>query len=191
MRVVVEHSRAISFVIADGVMPANDGRGYVLRRLLRRAALFGKRLGMEKLFLKETCAASIDHMQDVYPELARGREMILKVVELEESRFHETLNTGLNMLDDLISQASSQVRNKIPGDQAFKLYDTYGFPVELTREIVARAGLSVDMDGFEKEMEKQKERARASHKFDVSKGSGKIELREGFGQDRIRGLSAS
>jgi alanyl-tRNA synthetase len=180
MRVVVEHSRAIAFVIGDGVMPANDGRGYVLRRLLRRAALFGKRLGMEQMFMKQTCAAAIDHMQDVYPELARGREMILKVVELEESRFHETLNTGLNMLDDLVSQASSQVRNKIPGDQAFKLYDTYGFPVELTREIVARAGLTVDTDGFEKEMEKQKERARASHKFGVSKGSGNIEIREGL-----------
>jgi alanyl-tRNA synthetase len=187
MRVIVEHSRAIAFVIADGVMPANDGRGYVLRRLLRRAALFGKRLGMEQLFLKETCAAAIDHMQDIYPELARGREMILKVVEVEESRFHETLNTGLNMLDELVSKAASQVRNKIAGDQAFKLYDTYGFPVELTREIVARAGLSVDMDGFEKEMEKQKERARASHKFDVSKGSGKIEFRAAVSKTQFVG----
>jgi alanyl-tRNA synthetase len=177
MRVIVEHSRAISFVIADGVMPANDGRGYVLRRLLRRAALFGKRLGLEKPFLKDTCAASIDHMQAVYPELARAHDMVLKVVDLEEARFRETLNTGLNMLDELISQDSSQVRNKISGEQAFKLYDTYGFPIELTREIVARAGLSVDMDGFEKEMEKQKERARASQKFDVSKKSGKLELR--------------
>ncbi|HSW56886.1 MAG TPA: alanine--tRNA ligase-related protein, partial [Dehalococcoidales bacterium] len=87
MRVVVEHSRAIAFVIADGVMPSNEGRGYVLRRLLRRAALFGKRLGLEQLFLKQTCAAAIERMQAVYPELARGRDMILKVVELEESRF--------------------------------------------------------------------------------------------------------
>ncbi len=187
MRVIVEHSRAIAFVMADGVMPANDGRGYVLRRLLRRAALFGKRLGMEQLFLKRTGAAAIDHMQEIYPELARGRDMILKVIELEETRFHETLNTGLNILDELISEASSQVRNQIPGNQAFKLYDTYGFPVELTREIVARAGLSVDMDGFEKEMEKQKERARASQKFDVSKSSGKIELRTALTETRFIG----
>ena len=170
MRVIVEHSRAIAFLIADGVMPANDGRGYVLRRLIRRAALFGKRLGLEQLFLRDTCAASIEHMKSVYPELEQGRETVLKVVELEESRFHETLNTGLAMLDSLIMSASSQVRNKIPGDQIFKLYDTFGFPVELTREIAARAGLDVDLDGFEKEMERQRERARASHKFDVAKG---------------------
>jgi alanyl-tRNA synthetase len=187
MRVVVEHSRAISFVIADGVMPSNDGRGYVLRRLLRRAALFGKRLGLEKLFLKDSCTAAIDHMKEVYPELAQGREMILKVVELEESRFRETLNTGLNMLDNLISSAGSQVKNKISGEQAFKLYDTYGFPIELTREIVGRAGLSVDMDGFEKEMEKQKERARASQKFDVSKVSGKIEMRSNLKKSEFTG----
>jgi alanyl-tRNA synthetase len=117
MRVVVEHSRAISFVIADGVMPSNDGRGYVLRRLLRRAALFGKRLGLEKLFLKDSCTAAIDHMKEVYPELAQGREMILKVVELEESRFRETLNTGLNMVDNLISSAGSQVKNKIQANR--------------------------------------------------------------------------
>jgi alanyl-tRNA synthetase len=177
MRVVVEHSRSIAFLIADGVMPANDGQGYVLRRLIRRTALFGKRLGLERLFLKDTCAASIEHMQQVYPELAQRRDIILKVVDLEESRFQETLNTGLTILDDLIMNTSSQVRNQIPGDQVFKLYDTYGFPVELTREIVARSGLSVDMEGFEHEMQKQKERARAAHKFDIVKGAGKIEIR--------------
>ncbi|MDD5703293.1 MAG: alanine--tRNA ligase, partial [Dehalococcoidales bacterium] len=177
LRVIVEHSRAVSFLIGDGVMPANDGRGYVLRRLLRRAALFGKRLGMENPFLAEACRASIEHMQEVYPELEQRRDIILKVVELEEARFHETLNIGLAMLDDLISGASSRVRNKISGSDVFKLYDTYGFPVELTQEIVSRAGLSVDMDGFEKEMEKQRERARAAHKFDNIKGNGRIEIR--------------
>jgi alanyl-tRNA synthetase len=177
MRVVVEHSRSIAFLIADGVMPANDGRGYVLRRLLRRAALFGKRLGLEQLFLKDTCADAIEQMKHIYPELEQRRDMILKVAELEEARFHETLNTGLTMLDDLIMNASSQVRHKISGDQVFKLYDTYGFPVELTQEVAARAGLSLDMDGFEKEMEKQRERARSSHKFDIAKSNGKIEIR--------------
>jgi len=176
MRVVVEHSRAVAFLLADGVIPANDGRGYVLRRLIRRAALFGKRLGLEQLFLKETCAASIQHMQAVYPDLSHRRDIILKTIELEEARFHDTLNTGLALLDNLISAASSQVRNKIAGTDVFKLYDTYGFPVELTREIAARSGLSVDIEGFEQEMEKQKERARASHKFDIARGSGKIEI---------------
>jgi alanyl-tRNA synthetase len=177
MRVIAEHSRSVAFLITDGVMPANDGRGYVLRRLIRRAALFGKRLGLEQLFLKDTCAAAIDHMQQIYPELTQRRDIVLKVVELEESRFHETLNTGLVMLDNLIASASAQVRNEIPGTEVFKLYDTYGFPVELTREVAARAGLTLDMDGFEQEMERQKERARASHKFDIAKGSGKIEIR--------------
>jgi alanyl-tRNA synthetase len=187
MRVVAEHSRAVSFLIADGVMPSNDGRGYVLRRLLRRAALFGKRLGLEKLFLADMCEAAIEHMRKVYPELEQRRELVLKIVELEESRFHETLNTGLSLLDNLIAGASSQVRNKIPGTDVFKLYDTYGFPVELTCEIAARAGLSVDMDGFEMEMEKQKERARSSHKFDNIKGTGKIEVRNGLTKTEFTG----
>jgi alanyl-tRNA synthetase len=177
MRVVVEHSRAVAFLLADGVIPANDGRGYVLRRLIRRAALFGKRLGMDRLFLRDTCDASIENMHCVYPELSQNRDIILKTAEQEESRFHDTLNTGLELLDNLISSASSQVRNKIAGTDVFKLYDTYGFPVELTREIASRSGLSVDMDGFEQEMEKQKERARASHKFDIAKGFDKIEIK--------------
>jgi alanyl-tRNA synthetase len=189
MRVVSEHSRSIVFLIADGVMPANDGRGYVLRRLLRRAALFGKRLGLEKLFLAEMCKVAIEHMKQIYPELEQRRELVLKVVELEEARFHETLNTGLSMLDNLIADSASQVRNKIPGTDVFKLYDTYGFPVELTREIVARAGLMVDMDGFEKEMEKQKERARASHKFDNIKGAGKVEIRDSIKKTEFLGYS--
>jgi alanyl-tRNA synthetase len=179
MRVIVEHSRSVAFLIADGVMPANDGRGYVLRRLIRRAALFGKQLGIEKLFLKNTCADAIEKMKAVYPELAQRRDTVLKVAELEEARFHETLNTGLTLLNNLIDGARSQVRRTISGEDIFKLYDTYGFPVELTREMAARANLAVDMDGFQKEMEKQKERARSSHKFDVAKGSSRIEVRPG------------
>jgi alanyl-tRNA synthetase len=179
MRVIAEHSRAIAFLVADGVMPSNDGRGYVLRRLIRRAALFGKRAGLDRLFLAEMCGVAIQHMQSVYPELQQRREMVLKVAELEQSRFHETLNTGLALLDNLISDASSQVRNKISGADVFKLYDTYGFPIELTREIVAKSGLSVDMDGFTREMEKQRERARSAHKFDVAEGTEKLQIRTG------------
>jgi alanyl-tRNA synthetase len=168
MRVIVEHSRAISFLVGDGVMPANDGRGYVLRRLLRRALLFGKRLGLDKPFLAEACQASIDHMKSAYTELGQRQETILKVAATEEARFQETLNTGLTLLDSLIMNPSSQVRNKISGPDVFKLYDTFGFPVELTREIAARAGLSVDLEGFEKEMEKQKEKAKSSQRFEVN-----------------------
>ncbi len=187
MRVIVEHSRSVSFLLADGVMPANDGRGYVLRRLIRRAALFGKKLGFEKLFLKETCSNSIEQMQKAYPELAQRRDVILKVVDLEESRFHETLNTGLSLLDGLIFSASGRTGKIVPGDDVFKLYDTYGFPVELTQEMAARAGLTVDMEGFRKAMDRQKERARSSHKFDIAKGGGKMETRPGISGTRFVG----
>ena len=175
MRVVVEHSRGIAFLIADGVLPESEGRGYVLRRLLRRAALFGRRLGMEKPFLAQMAEAVIDRMGCEYPELINRRDFILKVVEVEEARFNETLNTGLELLDDIMAQATSRVRNKITGKQAFKLYDTYGFPVELTREIAEKKKFAVDMEGFEKEMEKQREQARKGYKVKVSKG-GVVEI---------------
>jgi len=179
MRVIVEHSRAVSFLLADGVMPSNDGRGYVLRRLIRRALLFGKRLGLQGSFLPDACQVSIDHMKAAYPDLEMRKDIILKVAETEEARFNETLTTGLNLLDNLMADPSSLVNNKIPGKDVFKLYDTYGFPVELTREIVSRAGFETDIEGFEAEMEKQKERARAAHKFDNVKTS-KITLRTGM-----------
>ncbi len=172
IRVVAEHGRGITFLIADGVLPDNEGRGYVLRRLLRRAALFGRRLGLEKPFLSEIAGITIKKMERIYPELIKRRDFVLKVIESEESRFCETLSTGLELLDDIMAKASSQVRNKITGKQAFKLYDTYGFPIELTCEIAQRQGFSVDMEGFEKEMERQKEKARASHRFELTGKSG-------------------
>jgi alanyl-tRNA synthetase len=172
MRVIAEHGRGITFLIADGVLPDNEGRGYVLRRLLRRAALFGRRLGLEKPFLSEIARVTISQMGQTYPELVNRQGFILKVIESEETRFDETLSTGLELLDDIMAKASSRVRNKINGKQAFKLYDTYGFPVELTREIAEKQGFSVDMEGFEKEMEKQKEKARASHRFELAGKSG-------------------
>ncbi len=172
IRVVAEHSRGIAFLIADGVLPDNEGRGYVLRRLLRRAALFGRRLGLEEPFLAQMAEAVISKMGHIYPELVSRRDFILKVVEVEENRFNETLSTGLELLDDIMEKASSRVRNKITGKQAFKLYDTYGFPVELTREIALRKGFSVDIEGFEKEMEKQRQKARASHRFELAEKVG-------------------
>ena len=160
VRVVAEHGRGIAFLIADGVIPSNEGPGYVLRRVLRRAALFGRRLGLDKPFLGETARATIEQMGHVYPEIVQRRDFILQVIESEELRFSETLSTGLELLDGIMAKATGR-KNKIPGKDVFKLYDTYGFPVELTQEIAADRGFSVDLAGFEKEMEKQRERARA------------------------------
>ncbi|MFC2010498.1 alanine--tRNA ligase [Chloroflexota bacterium] len=168
IRAVAEHSRGIVFLIGDGVLPSNEGRGYVLRRLLRRAALFGRRLGLEEPFLTETARTTIEQMKHIYPELSQRQDFILKVIELEEAGFEEALNTGLELLDEIINKAGSKKTGKISGKEAFKLYDTYGFPMELTREIASDKGLSVDMDGFEKEMEKQRERARESHRFELA-----------------------
>ena len=168
MRVIAEHSRGIPFLIADGVIPSNEGRGYVLRRLLRRAALFGRRLGLDKPFLAETAKVTIKQMGHIYPELGQKQDFIIEVVEVEEARFNETLNTGLELLDRIMEEAGTKGGNKISGEQAFKLYDTYGFPVELTTEIAAGQGFSVDLEGFEKEMSKQRERARATHKFELA-----------------------
>jgi len=171
MRVVAEHSRGIAFLIGDGVIPSNEGRGYVLRRLLRRAALFGRRLELDKPFLAEIAKTTIENMGHIYPELRQRQDFIIKVTELEEARFSEMLlGVGLQLLDQLMLEATGRQDKKIPGWKVFKLYDTYGFPIELTREIVSQSGLSVDLEGFEKEMERQRERARASHKFVLEQG---------------------
>jgi len=168
MRVIVEHGRGIAFLIADGVVPSNEGRGYVLRRLLRRAALFGRRLGLDKPFLAEIAETTIEQMGHIYPELQQRKDFIIKVTELEEARFSETLSTGLELLDGILEEVASKGKSTVSGKQAFKLYDTYGFPVELTTEIVAKSGLSVDLENFEKEMDRQRERARAARKFEVA-----------------------
>jgi alanyl-tRNA synthetase len=165
IRIIAEHSRGIAFLIADGVLPSNEGRGYVLRRLLRRAALFGRRLGLERPFLSETAKTTMKLMGRVYPELVQRRDFILKVIELEEMRFNETLNTGLELISDIMTKLEAGSRRVISGEDAFRLYDTYGFPVELTKEIAAGRGFDIDLAGFEKEMEKQRERAREAQKF--------------------------
>ena len=252
VRVVAEHSRGITFLIGDGVQPSNEGRGYVLRRLLRRAILFGRKLGLEKAFLAETCGVTIKQMGHVYPELKRREETILKIVEMEEARFRETLTSGLQVIEGILSYRENhssvikqlvdflKSRNSSPenattilrqhgfvtanaaigssvgaemaferilnltsdflkeceqsdcvtnparmilseiaewnatlsGEEAFKLYDTYGFPVDLTAVVAAERGFTVDINGFESEMEKQRERARASQKFENAEGAG-------------------
>ena len=168
MRVVAEHGRGIPFLIADGVLPSNEGRGYVLRRLLRRAVAFGRTLGLDKPFLMETAKATIELMGHVYPEIVQRRDFILRVVELEEARFGSTLSSGLDLLEEMMTEVSQKGVKEISGETAFKLYDTFGFPVELTREIVSKSGFSVDSAGFEKEMTAQRERARAAQKSVVT-----------------------
>jgi len=165
MRIVAEHARAVTFLIADGVAPANDGRGYVLRRVLRRAVLFGRTLGLEEPFLAEVAAESVATMKHIYPELATNRERILKSIQAEEARFDETLSTGLNLLGQIMDRARKGKERRIPGEDVFRLYDTYGFPSELTAEVAAENGLAADLEGFEREMEGQRDRARAAHRF--------------------------
>ncbi|MFC2020572.1 alanine--tRNA ligase [Chloroflexota bacterium] len=165
MRVIAEHSRGVAFLIGDGVMPSNEGRGYVLRRLLRRAALFGRRLGLDGPFLSETAKITIEQMGQIYPELKQRQDFILKVIELEEAGFEETLNTGLELIEIIMGERETARKREISGEHVFRLYDTYGFPLELTREIAAGRGFSVDLKGFEKEMEKQRERAKTAQKF--------------------------
>ncbi|MDO8577656.1 MAG: alanine--tRNA ligase [Dehalococcoidales bacterium] len=172
IRVVAEHSRGIAFLIGDGVQPSNEGRGYVLRRLLRRAVLFGRRLGLEKAFLAEIAGVTIKQMGHVYPELKKREEVILKIIEMEEAKFSETLSIGLELLGKVMDEASGKKTKKISGAEAFKLYDTYGFPVDLTAVIAKERGFTVDIKGFEAEMEKQRERARASQKFETAEGAG-------------------
>ena len=163
IRVMAEHSRGITFLIADGVVPGNEGRGYVLRRLLRRTALFGRKLGLEDPFIGGLADFVIEKMGHVYPELCHNREMVRSVIDLEEKRFGEALSSGLNWLDKIMEATGADKR--ICGEDAFMLYDTYGFPKELTIEVASERGFTVDADGFEREMEHQRERARAAHKF--------------------------
>jgi len=168
MRVIAEHSRGIAFLIGDGVTPSNEGRGYVLRRLLRRAAFLSEALGVGIPFVAETAKATIEQMGHIYPEVVQKQDFIIKVIEGEEARFRDAIRTGMQLLDGIMEEAIDKGRNRISGKQAFKLYDTYGFPVELTMEIAVKSGLTVDLEGFEKEMEKQRERARAAHKFELA-----------------------
>ncbi len=164
IRIVAEHSRGIAFLIADGVIPSNDSRGYILRRILRRASLFGRKLGLSDPFLNEMTGIVINTMSHVYPELIASQSLVTEVTRVEEEKFISTLDTGLTLVERLIGEASSQVRKKLTGEEVFRLYDTYGFPPELTAEIGGERGLSIDWEGFHAEMEKQRERARVNVK---------------------------
>lgn len=160
IRVVTDHVRAASFMICDGVLPSNEGRGYVLRRLLRRAARHGKLLGIRQAFLSQICEEVIKTNETAYPELREKEAHVKKVITLEEERFHQTIDAGLGMLNELIETAKKEQISTIAGTDAFRLYDTFGFPLDLTREIAAEAGLHVDEAAFAKLMQQQRSRAR-------------------------------
>ena len=167
LNVIADHIRACSFLVVDGVLPGNEGRGYVLRRIVRRAIRHGKKLGTHDLFFHKLVAPLVKEMGDAYPELAKAQAHVEKVLKKEETRFAETLDQGMEILETAIADLDGK---QLPGDVVFKLYDTYGFPVDLTADIAREREMSIDEKGFEAAMEVQRERARASSKFGVADG---------------------
>ena len=174
IRVVAEHGRSVTFLVADGVVPANEGRGYVLRRVIRRAIRYARRIGIEGNFLAEIADAAIAKMGDAYPELVNNRDFIQTVLRLEEDRFQQAFQNGYAILTDALEGADA-----LPGDVVFRLWDTHGFPVEMTQEIAAEAGVSIDMEGFEREMAAQREQSRAGAQFGEDRA--KIRVYESLG----------
>jgi len=164
LKVIADHIRAVTFAVGDGVLPSNEGRGYVIRRLLRRAVRYGRTLGVDRPFMWELVETVVRIMGDFYSEVREKREFIERVIRTEEERFHETLEEGLAILAELCDQAQSRGERVIAGRDAFRLYDTYGFPLDLTEDYAAERGLAVDRQGFEAAMEEQRERARAARK---------------------------
>jgi alanyl-tRNA synthetase len=162
LRVIADHIRACAFLVVDGVVPSNEGRGYVLRRIIRRAVRHGHQLGLRQPFFYKLVVPLADEMGDAYPELVSAQTQVERVLQQEEIRFAETLDHGMRILEDTIGELSTKV---IPGEAVFRLYDTYGFPVDLTADIARERGLSLDMTGFEAAMNAQRERARAASSF--------------------------
>lgn len=174
LRVITDHIRSATFMIGDGVMPSNEGREYVLRRLLRRAARHGRLLGMDKPFLYEVCGTVIDENEKAYPNLAEKREFIAKVILTEEENFCKTIDTGLPILEQMIKESDGKV---LSGENAFKLSDTFGFPIDLTREFAEEKGMTIDEDGYQALVMEQRQRARSARKdagADAWKETGKL-----------------
>ena len=178
IRVVTDHTRSAMFMISDGVIPSNEGRGYVLRRIIRRACRHGKLLGINHPFLTDMCDVAIGESCRAYPELSEKADYIKKVLSLEEERFDTTIDQGLSILDTLVNKAKAEGKDTIDGADVFKLYDTFGFPIDLTREIAEENGLKIDEDGFKTLMAEQRQRARDA-RADINgwdKESGKINV---------------
>ncbi|MGH9225089.1 MAG: alanine--tRNA ligase [Acidimicrobiales bacterium] len=187
LRILADHGRSAAFLINDGVFPSNEDRGYVLRRIMRRAIRQGYGMGVEGLILPPMADAAVEVMGDAYPDLRRNRDFVLDMVTREEERFRQTLRTGSAMLDDELSGS----RKTLPGEVAFKLHDTYGFPLELTLEIAAERGMEVDVAGFEAAMDAQRTRARAAQAAGTGAGSSRVaaykELADQFGPTEFTG----
>ena len=166
MKVIADHSRAAAFLIGDGVLPSNEGRGYVLRRIMRRAIRYGRNIGLMKPFLGQTAQTVFDIMKSAYPDLDESAAFIRNVIENEELRFSETLDTGLKLLNDSLADIKAAGKQKVPGDLIFKLYDTFGFPVDIVQDVVRETDLTLDMGGFEHHMEEQRTRSRSKVTFD-------------------------
>ncbi|WP_163537845.1 alanine--tRNA ligase [Gracilibacillus sp. YIM 98692] len=159
-KVIADHIRTVTFAVSDGALPSNEGRGYVLRRLLRRAVRYAKQIGIEKPFMYHLVATVGEIMEAFYPDVKKKEDFVKNVIKTEEDRFHETLQEGLQILNTILNKESKKGSTVFPGEEVFRLYDTYGFPKELTEEYVAEAGFTIDEEGFDKEMSKQRERAR-------------------------------
>ncbi len=164
LRILADHSRASTFLISDGVVPGSTGRGYVLRKILRRAIRHGKMLGTKKPFIYTLTALVSELMKETYPELEVGRDYMAKVVKYEEEKFGETLSHGMHLFDEIFEKTTGQGKTSLPGNEIFRLYDTFGFPLDLAREIASERQVQIDEKGFYAELEKQRERARASWK---------------------------
>ena len=164
IRLITDHIRSSTFMVSDGIMPSNEGRGYVLRRLIRRAVRHGRMLGINKQFMAELAKTVINESKDGYPELEEKKEFILNVLSQEENKFDKTIDQGLNILNQMQDELAKSGKKELAGEDAFKLYDTYGFPVDLTTEILEEKGYTVDEKGFEAAMEEQKQKARSARK---------------------------
>ena len=175
LRVIADHSRAIAFMVADGIMPSNEGRGYVLRRLIRRAYRFGRLIGMPSVFLAFTTQKVVGLMGESFPELVASREFMARLVQEEEERFEKTLDKGIILLEGEMAALKNAGKTTIPGDTAFRLYDTYGFPLDIVNDIAGKQGMGVDEDGFKGAMNEQKQRAKAAWK-----GSGEKDITSRF-----------
>ena len=165
MKVIADHSRAAAFLIGDGILPSNEGRGYVLRRIMRRAIRYGRNIGLVKPFLHQTTRVVMEIMEPAYPELSEAEAFITNVIKNEEMRFSETLDNGLRLLNESLGEMAADGRSEVPGALIFKLYDTYGFPVDIVRDVVRDRGMTLDMEGFDRDMAAQREKSRTVAAF--------------------------
>ena len=172
MRVVADHVRATTFLIGDGVIPSNEWRGYVLRKIMRRAMRHGKRLGLREPFLHRLVDVVVAEMGQAYPDLPGSRDAVVNVVKGEEERFDAVLTAGLPRLEDLLDRAAASPGKRVPGDEVFRLYDSLGVPVDFIEDLASERQLTLDREGYERAMEGQRERARAGSTFDQKKAAG-------------------